>query len=179
MGVPRRQEKVNLIAGMLSQDLSLIENAKKRLQRLFGPVDFESDALDFTHTDYYEREMGRGLKRKFLSFKKPVSLKNISRVKTATNALEKYYAIDGIRKVNVDPGYLDMSKLVLFSTKDYSHRIYLDKGIFAEVTLFYRDGKFNPWPWTYPDYRSAAYIEIFNTIRALFEKKRQAIKDAA
>ena len=84
----------------------------------------------------------------------------------------KRYAAKGKRSVNIDPGYLDLAKVVLFSTKDYSHRIYLDKGIYAEVTLFYKDNRFNPWPWTYPDYRTSEYLGIFKSIREIYKRQR-------
>ena len=168
MGKIRKPRKIKLIVGLLSNDIPAIEKAAALLKRVFGRTDFESDFLEFTHTDYYEGEMGKGLKRKFLSFAKPSSLDHICAVKLKANRLEKTFVRRGRRTVNIDPGYVDCSKLVLFSTKDYTHRIYLEKGIFAEVTLFYKGGTFNPWPWTYPDYKSAPYIDIFNSIRELY-----------
>lgn len=138
---------------------------------MFGRIDLESPITDFTHTDYYKEEMGNGLKRQFLSFERLVGLKGLCSVKLRTNGLEKRFAKQNKRTVNIDPGYIDLSKLVLFSTKDYSHRVYLDKGIFAEVTLFYKDKSFTAWPWTYPDYRTADYIEIFNRIRDIYKEK--------
>ena len=162
---------VNLITGLLYKDDNILNKARNGLGRLFGRIDFESEPLDFTHTGYYEEEFGPNLKRKFLGFEKTVGLKGIYKVKVRTNALERALSEDGKRAINIDPGYLDLSKLVLFSTKDYSHRVYMDKGIFAEVTLFYMDKKFNPWPWTYPDYRSAGYLKIFDTIREIYKKK--------
>ncbi len=145
--------------------------ARGLLIRSFGPVDFESPVLDFIQTDYYKKEMGDGLKRQFLSFKRTMALDGLSVVKLKTGRLEKRLSLGGKRTVNIDPGYLDLAKLILFSTKDYSHRIYLGKGIFAEATLFYKDKSFNPWPWTYPDYRTPAYIEIFNGIREIYKAK--------
>jgi hypothetical protein len=81
-----------------------------------------------------------------------------------------------MRSVNIDPGYLDLAKLVLFSTKDYTHRIHVGKGIFAEVTLYFQDDSFNAWPWTYPDYKTKEYIGIFNTIRGIYKSKRRSLK---
>jgi len=173
MGIPANPHKVKLIVGLLSNDVEAIKIAEAGLVRAFGRTDFESALLDFTHSDYYLEEMGGGLKRKFLSFKEPFNLKGICKVKLKTNLLEKKLMKSGRRKVNIDPGYLDLAKLVLFSTKDYTHRIYLDKGIFAETTLFYKDKKFNAWPWTYPDYKSEAYINIFNSIRELYGRGLQ------
>lgn len=160
--------KVKLIVGLLSNDIATITKASTALARIFGRTDLESGILDFTHSDYYRKEMGSGLKRRFLSFQKLLNLKDIYKVKLKTNRLEKKFLNGGNRRVNIDPGYLDHAKLVLFSTKDYTHRIHLNKGVYAEVTLFYKDGRFNAWPWTYPDYRSDDYIAIFNSIRELY-----------
>jgi len=168
MGKPETPHKVKLITGLLYNDTEALGKAEAMLARKFGGIDFASAVLDFTHSDYYAEEMGGGLKRKFLGFRKLLGLKDIYKVKLSTNALEKRLSKNGRRSVNIDPGYLDLAKLVLFSTKDYTHRVYLNEGIFAEVTLFYRDRKFNPWPWTYPDYKSEAYIDIFNSIRELY-----------
>ena len=173
MGIARRPGKVKLIAGFLFTDNETYSSARSDMVRLFGRTDFESATIDFTHTSYYEEEMGPGLKRRFVSFEKPVDLRGICAVKVRTNRLEKRYAKEGLRTVNIDPGYLDLSKLVLFSTKDYSHRIYLDKSIFAEVTLFYKDSRFNSWPWTYPDYKSAEYLSVFETIRQIYKEQRE------
>ena len=114
--------------------------------------------------------MGGSLKRVFLSCDRPVDLKNIHMTKLKTNIIEREFSQGGKRSVNIDPGYLDLSKLILFSTKDYSHRIYLADGIFAEVTLFFKDKTFNAWPWTYPDYKSGEYISVFNAIREIYKK---------
>lgn len=171
MGIPQAPHKVKLIAGLLSNDIRIIDEARDSLSAQFGKTDFESAILDFTHSDYYHDEMGDGLKRRFLSFSEPLDLKLIYRVKLETNLLEGMFSTDGRRKVNIDPGYLDLAKVVLFSTKDYIHRIYLDEGIFADATLFYRHGSFNAWPWTYPDYKTGAYIDIFNSIRKFYAER--------
>jgi hypothetical protein len=171
MGLVHLPKKVKLITGIISADTQLFQAIKKPLEcSLKNRIDFESETLDFHHTEYYDEEMGHGLKRKFLSFKNPVNLEDIFRAKIKTNSLERRYLKNGNRAINIDPGYVDLSKLVLFSTKDYTHRIYLRQGIYAEVTLFYKDKTFNAWPWTYPDYMTKEYIEIFNRIRASFKK---------
>lgn len=159
--------RIKLIIGLLSRDSELFKNARVLLESLYGRVDFESEIINFTHTTYYNEELGDSLKRKFLSFEKSPGLENIYKIKLKTNLLEGRFAHHGRRRINIDPGYLDLSKLVLFSTKDYSHRVHLAKGIFAEVTLYYKNKTYNPWPWTYPDYGTRAYIDIFNTIRKL------------
>jgi hypothetical protein len=130
--------------------------------------------VDFNATDYYAAEMGPKLKRIFLSFARPAALDGIWKTKLRTNRIEKKFSLNGRRTVNIDPGYVDLSKMVLFSTKDYSHRPYLAKGIFAEVTLYYREGTFRTWPWTYPDYRQDSYIDIFNHIREMHKRGKTA-----
>lgn len=172
MGTAGRSHKVNLVAGLISNDLSTLERSRAALVRLFGAIDLMSPVTDFTHTDYYDREMGQGLKRQYLSFMKPVSCHRIWRAKARTNDLEKRFSKGGRRTVNIDPGYIDLSKLVLLSTKDYTHRIYMADGIFAEVTLYYKDKSFRAWPWTYPDYKDADTIGFFNGVRESYRAKK-------
>lgn len=162
--------KVKLIAGVFSRSPELICEASRVLERMFGKIDFQSPVMDFTHTEYYDAEMGSGLKRVFLGFNKPLRPESAYKAKIRTNAIEKRFAVNGKRRVNIDPGYIDLSKLVLFSTKDYTHRIPMPGGIFAEVTLFYRDKRYNPWPWTYPDYRTKEYADIFESIRNIYRE---------
>lgn len=171
MGKAPPPEKVKLIVGLISNNTALFDKIKSILEkRLKNPADFESPVLAFVHTDYYNEEMGTGLKRKFLSFKRIVPIENIAKIKLLADKIEKKNSTNEKRNINIDPGYVDLSKLVLFSTKDYSHRIHVGKGIFAEVTLFYKDKKFRAWPWTYPDYKTDAYISVFNTIREIYKK---------
>lgn len=172
MGNVHPAEKVKLIVGLISADKTLFDKARLILEKKFGnKADFESEVMDFIYTDYYNREMGTGLKRKFLSFKKPVYLKDIEKTKILSNKIEKRLSVNGKRTINIDPGYVDLAKLVLFSTKDYSHRMHVGRGIFAEVTLHFKDEKFTTWPWTYPDYKTDAYISIFNYIRELYKSE--------
>lgn len=173
MGDLRAPEKVKLIVGLISNNVALFEKAISALEREFrNSVDFESGILAFTHTDYYNEEMGLNLKRKFFSFAKTVPLKNIEKTKLFSNKAEKIFSLNGKRMINIDPGYLDLSKLVLFSTKDYSHRVHVGNGVFAEVTLYFKDGKYNPWPWTYPDYKTDEYAAIFKLVRDNYKDRK-------
>ena len=174
MGTPKRPDKVKLIMGLLFADPEKYYTVKNRLAKLFGKIDFESEGLNFNHTSYYNEEMGPGIQRIFLSFERLLAIKNICTVKIITNRIEREHSKIGKRSINIDPGYLDLAKFVLFSTKDYTHRIYLDKGIYAEITLFYKNNSFNSWPWTYPDYKSTEYIHIFESIRQIY--KRQIVE---
>jgi hypothetical protein len=138
-------------------------------EREFGPAVAISDAFDFTETDYYAAEMGAGLKKQFWAFEKLIDPGRLAAIKLATNFWEAEYAGAALhpepRPLNLDPGYLTLAKLVLASTKDHAHRIYLADGIYAEVTLSYRHGGWQPLDWTYPDYRRAEFHEFFTRCR--------------
>lgn len=168
MGTIKKHVPVKLVIGLIFKHNNIYVKVKPLLERKFGPIDFESQTLDFIHTDYYEKEFGKGLKRAFVSFKKLILPHQLPAIKTTTNYFEARLSQNKLRRINIDPGYLELSKFVLATTKDYSHRIYLGGGIYAEITLFYRKGSFCPWEWTYPDYRTDAYIKIFNRIRQIY-----------
>ena len=95
-------------------------------------------------------------------------MQDLYRIKLYTHRLEKKFLAAKLRQINIDPGYLDLAKLVLATTKDYAHRVFLRKGIFAEITLSFRGDSFGANDWTYPDYRTQEYIDIFNQIRKLY-----------
>ncbi len=168
MGEFRNIKPVKLIVGIFGNNLELFELAKLKLTRKFGKIDYESPFLLFNKTTYYQKEMGENLKRRFYTFERLIPPDLIAGIKIFTNRIEKKLARKGKRRVNIDPGYLSMAKFVLATTKDYSHRIYLKKGVFAEVTLNYRKDTFKPWEWTYPDYCQEEYLEIFNHIRKIY-----------
>jgi hypothetical protein len=162
---------------MLSNDVGLFEIAGTRLEKKLGPVELKSHIFPFIYTDYYEAEMGKDIKRQLFSFQKLMDPGTLADLKLFTNKLEEEFQKERTvrpergRPINLDPGYLTGSKLVLASTKDYYHRIYLGKGIYAEVTLRYVRGAFEPLPWTYTDYRSKEYMDFFTEIRTLYMKK--------
>ncbi len=160
--------KVKLIIGFIYKDEAFFIKAKEWSRKKFGKIDFESTGIDFNCTDHYEEEMGKQLKRKFISFSKLMPIQDLYRVKLYTNRLETKFSTAKCRQVNIDPGYIDLAKLVLATTKDYAHRIFLRKGIFAEITLSFRGNSFSANAWTYPDYCSKEYIDIFNQIRKLY-----------
>jgi len=162
-------DPAKLICGLIYSDLDILHDATRRLAKAFGPIDGESDIYDFDHTDYYKSEMGINLIRKFISFERLIHPGKLADIKHKTIAIEKDLANQQgdtfKRTINIDPGYMELSKLILASTKNYSHRIYLDKGIYAEVTLVFRNGKFKYLPWTYPDYVDPRAIDFFARVR--------------
>jgi hypothetical protein len=176
MGKINKVIPVKLICGIITSDENNFNIARKELSKKFGAIDYKSPISDFNLTDYYQKEMGPNLKRRFLSFSKLIIPAEIIKIKHLTNKLEVKYSKNGKRLINIDPGYISASKLVLATTKDYFHRIYLDKGIFAEVTLYFRAGSFTPFDWTYPDYKSKNYIEAFNRIREIYMRQVKYIK---
>jgi len=171
MGKIAPVKPVKLIIGFIFKEKIFFEQAKRLLTGYFGKTDFESGIIPFTSTSYYEEELGSGLWRVFVSFAKLIKPQQIAKIKILTNRIEEKLSNGKKRSVNIDPGYLNSAKLVLASTKDYVHRIYLDKGIYAEITLFYQDKSFQDWKWTYPDFRSKEHIGIFNRIRELYAEQ--------
>jgi len=168
MGKTTKHNRVKLIGGFIFKEERLLNKVRGLLEAKFGDIDFESKALDFKYTDYYKKELGTDLKKVFVSFKRLIEPQSLPQIKILTNKIEKKFSIGLTRQINIDPGYLELSKLVLATTKDFKHRIFLDNGIYAEVTLYYGNKSFRPWEWTYPDYKSNEYIEIFNQIREIY-----------
>lgn len=163
-----KPQPVKVFAGLLTAHPLELAGVRRRLEERLGPVDVESGLLDFEYTDYYRPEMGPGLKRALWGFARLEGPEALVDLKLCTNRLEQALAVDGRRVVNIDPGYLAPARVVLASTKDFAHRLYLGKGIYGEVTLMYRRKGFQPLPWTYPDYRSEAYHRFFRELRRLY-----------
>jgi hypothetical protein len=168
VGSAKKPKSVKLIIGLIFKEEAVFKRTSEILEKRFGRIDFESQALDFTHTRFYEREFGSNLKRRFISFKKLIPPHTLPQIKIVTNKIEKRLCENSNRRINIDPGYLTEAKLILATTKDYKHRIYLNRGIYAEVTLFFQNKTFKPWEWTYPDYQTDAYIALFNQIREIY-----------
>ena len=166
---------VKLFCGLLYRDMNILHEATNQMVRAFGPIDHESDIFPFDHTEYYKSEMGDGLIRKFISFEEMVPPNKLSAVKCKTIDIEKKLSDqveeDYNRTINIDPGYLELGKLILASTKNYSHRIYLDKGIYAEITLQYENKKFKFLRWTYPDYYDPTALAFFEQVRNIYKQQ--------
>lgn len=170
MGKISGPSPVRLFVGMLSQEIALFDELSARLTDIYGRTDLESPVWPWEHTQYYQEEMGGGLKRKFIFFERLIDPGIIAEIKLKTDGLEKQYLNEqGGRRINLDPGYLDASKLVLATTKNFSHRIYLHSGIYGEVTLIYSGGDYRPLPYTFPDYQTEDYLQIFRKARELYK----------
>jgi len=177
MGRPREAEPVKLFVGMLSAYPGAFAAAESYLADALGSIDARSDLFAHEFTEYYRDEMGQPLVRYFVAFDALIAPGELARIKRLANDIEDRVAAGGewpvVRPVNLDPGYIAPSKLVLASTKDFSHRIYLDEGIYGEVTLLYERGLWKTLPWTYPDYRTPAYHEFFSGVRTRLMAQRK------
>lgn len=171
MGGIRKPPKVKLISGFIFKEEEIFHKTLAILEKHFGKIDYLSPEIPFVFTNYYKKEMGEGLKRRFISFKKFIPAENLPSIKVLTNKVEDKFAIAGSRQINIDPGFIDLAKLVLATTKDFQHRIYLNKGIYAEITLSFQGKSFKAWPWTYPDYQTKEYIDIFNQLRNTYARE--------
>jgi len=173
----KEPQPVKLIVGILACDDRCLQAARDCVEGNLGPVDLESDVWPFEQTEYYKKETGPQILRQFLTLDKPINPSELAAVKLATNDLEKQLAqqLDTAfpRPANLDPGYIGLSKLVLATTKNYSHRIYIGQNIYAEVTLRYSAG-WHPFDYTYPDYQLTCYHDFFTKVRQkLVEQSRQ------
>jgi hypothetical protein len=169
MSAPREADDVKLVSSLFSSQEPLLEQVIRELQASFGPVDWTSPTLCFDRTSYYEREMGWPLYRRFVSFRRLIRPEEIVQVKLMCNQTEKKYSAAGKRQINIDPGYISLERLILTTGKNYTHRIYLSKGIYADLTLVFRKGSFESVQWTYPDYADPMVIGYFNEVRARYK----------
>ena len=169
MGELKHAEPAKLFCGIIAVDEDAVARARSELEKHIGEIDIESESMPFDFTDYYREEMGDNLARKFVSFRELIAPDRIVDVKLLTNDIERSNKSSGDgparRRMNLDPGYATPAKVVLATTKDFSHRIYLRDGIYAEVTMNFRKDGFRYFDWTYPDFRSGRYDGFFKQVR--------------
>jgi uncharacterized protein DUF4416 len=179
MGEPCLSDPVLLIVAAFSRHDAALAWARQRLEQAFGPVALASPPFAFDQTRYYEPAMGPDLWKQFLAFERLVAADCLADAKRLTNDLEAELAQSQTypepRPLNLDPGVLSLGKFLLATTKDQAHRVYLRDGIYAEVTLRFRAGAFEPWPWTYADYRQPAVLAFFQEARAWYRRRLRAI----
>ncbi len=175
MGTIHPPTPVLLILAAFSRYPQALEWARGTAQASWGEIALKSPVFSFQETDYYEPTMGSGLLKQFFAFSELIDPGRIADLKIQTNGWEWEYKQLGLhpepRPLNLDPGYIALGKLVLASTKDFFHRIYLSRGIYAEVTLFYRHGSWETLPWTFADYRRADYQQFFLQCRSYLHRQ--------
>jgi len=165
MSDPQPAEDVKLMASLFSGDGRLLVDALKALSEKYGKADFISAPVPFKDTDYYEAEFGGSLIRRFVSFERLIRPEHLPDVKRWTNDLERRLSPGERRGVNIDPGYIAKAHLILATGKGYTHRPYLRDGIYADLTLVFRERAFRSLPWTYPDYAGEKVIAMLCRIR--------------
>jgi hypothetical protein len=170
MGKIRPAKQVKLFAGIIASGEETLLAAEKELESKLGKISLRSGIIPFDHTDYYEAEMGGGLLRRWVGFEKTRLPSELAPAKVTTNAIEDKFTKNGGRRtgrrVNIDPGYAELAKVVLASTKDFGHRIYIGEGIYAELTLIYCKGEgYKGLPWTYPDYQGKEGGKFLSELR--------------
>lgn len=177
MSEPKDAEDVKLIVSLFSPEERILEEVMRELQAGWGPADWISPPLFFDRTRYYEKEMGWPLHRRFLAFRKLIRPEALVEIKLDTNELEKRYVQEGKRRINIDPGYIALERLVLATGKNYTHRIYLAKGIYADLTLVFHQGSFRTLSWTYRDYGDPVIIGYFNELRERYKGQLRGVGD--
>ena len=162
---------VKLICGVISSQAEVFREAGERLGHLYGPIDLGSHLFKFNFTDYYERQMGKNLKRKFLSFERLIPPEGLSEIKLQTNELEdeiKRKLKTRRRVVNLDPGYLTPSALIMATAKNFAHRIPLKYGIYGHLELLFKKKDIRILSWTYPDFQTEEYQRFFLDVRKIY-----------
>lgn len=190
---PVEPDPVKLIVGILYSDGGLMEKALSLLSERYGAVDYRSPAFPFSQTDYYVPEMGSPIFRIFVSHERLIHPREIARIKIETNEIEEILAMRPAqsqrpfapagaaapevirRRVNLDPGTMDYDKFVLASAKYNGQKVYLDRGVWADLTLHYEKGKFDPYPWSFPDFKSRIYDGAFLEMRRLYKEQRKTV----
>ncbi len=172
MSLPKPPHPAKLVIGAFLKDKSLMEKIVGELVLEFGEIDMASRWLSFDFTNYYHKEMGSPLFRRMFSFKKLIDQSSLPEIKLFTNELEKKLSGDLYhkgRRLNIDPGYLVLERFVLATGKNFTHRIYLTRGIYADLTLIYTKGGFKALAWTYPDYKSEPMITWLTQVRKRYK----------
>ena len=172
MGKIKLHLPVKAFAAFSYSSASDLKKASEELEDLLGPIILKSAVFsESDFTNYYEAEMGAQLNKFFAAFQTLIPAEYLVELKIKTNEIEQHFLKKGKRTVNIDPGYLTEAKVVLATTKDYSHRLYLRKGIYGDLHLRYSKKSFQAMPWTYPDYQQETALQFFNRLRAIYREE--------
>ncbi|MBW1990632.1 MAG: DUF4416 family protein [Deltaproteobacteria bacterium] len=165
MSKPQPSQPVKPVVSLIMARKDLSGPFIRRLAAYFGPPDLVSPWWPFTATEYYHREMGPDLGRRLVAFLHLADPAHLARWKLFTNALEEDFSLGGRRLVNADPGYVAKERLVLATGKNYTHRLYLEQGIYGDLTLIFSKGDFKALPWSYPDYAEGRMPALLMLVR--------------
>ncbi|MFV9645733.1 MAG: DUF4416 family protein [Desulfobacterales bacterium] len=165
MSLPKAPKPAKLVIGLFMKEKGLIEQITAELIEVFGSIDMVSPWFPFNYTDYYESEMNAPLFRRMLTFKELIKQSSLADIKNITNEIESNYSREEKRLINIDPGYMLQERFVLATGKNFAHRIYIGKKIYADLTLIYTKGEFKKLPWTYPDYSDKSMLSFLRQVR--------------
>jgi uncharacterized protein DUF4416 len=165
MSLLKAPKRAKLVIGLFMKEKRLIEEIAAELIEVFGSVDLVSPWFPFDYTDYYETEMNAPLFRRMLTFKELIKQSSLADIKILTNEIESNYSREEKRLINIDPGYMLQERFVLATGKNFAHRIYIGKKIYADLTLIYTNGEFKKLPWTYPDYSDKNMLTFLSQVR--------------
>ena len=165
-------QPAKLLASFIYRDEERFADARGLFAERIGEVERVSARLPFDFTDYYAREMGAPLVRRFVVAAGLVARDALAAVKESAERIETELSVGGRRTVNVDPGLLTEENFILATGKNYSHRVYLRDGVFADLTLVYEKGEYRALPWTYPDYASDAVRAFLADVRSAYRESR-------
>ncbi|HAJ79502.1 MAG TPA: DUF4416 domain-containing protein [Fibrobacteres bacterium] len=168
MGNAQLPLKVKLFLAILFRPDVNRNGLFEKIEKKFGKAEFLYGPIGFSFSDYYKDEMGPDLLKWYIVFEPLIDRDRLPEIKVFTNSMEHEKLLDDKRKVNLDPGYITRDKLVLASTKDFYHRLYLGEGIYGEVTLHFRKGVFRNFSWTYPDYKDEKFLDFLMKARAKY-----------
>lgn len=176
MSQPKAPDPAKLVISLLMNDKTILNEVLPILEEALGEIALQSPWFDFDYTNYYHKEMGSPLYRRVVAFERLIEQDRLAHIKQMTNDIEKRWEVDGRRSLNIDPGYLLLSRFILATGKDYSHRIYIGEGIYADLTLMYTKGKFLPLEWSYPDYASSEIQQFLEAVREIYFPELKAWK---
>ncbi len=165
MSLPKAPKPAKLVIGLFMKEKRLVEKITAELIEALGSIDMVSPWFPFDYTDYYESEMNAPLFRRMLTFKELIKQSSLADIKNLTNEIESNYSMEEKRLVNIDPGYMLKERFVLATGKNFAHRIYIGKKIYADLTLIYTKGDFKKLPWTYPDYSDKNMLSFLIQVR--------------
>ncbi len=175
MGAALEFEKEKLIIGVIYHDEEVLREAMRILVEEFGEVDLVSEEFSFSgeFSTYYDEEIGGEGFRRIYSFKNTVAPDRQADIKIRTNEIEASFSVDGKRKINLDPGFINHGRLMLATTKETGFRVPLKDGIYTELTLFYARGAWQKFPWTYRDYQSERVQRFITEVREIYLAERR------
>lgn len=178
MSILKKPLPVKLFFSIFSNKIDVMEEVIKELNNQYGLIDIKSSLMNFDQTNYYENEFGKNLKRLLIFFENLIAPEEIVDVKIKALNLENFYSENNKRLVNIDPGYLTLSRVILTTGKDYTHRIYLCKGVYADLTYIFKKGEgYISLPWTYPDYASNEMKRYFLEARKVYKEQLKGLKN--